>query len=85
MDMKLATIAALKLLSADHKIYNNWKLAFVAYEIGEKTTDALIKATGSRDAWTLANSPKAPPGLKKILASFDAELIIMHNPSLINS
>lgn len=85
MDMPLATQAALQLLSEDHKIYNNWKLAFVAYEIGEKNTDALIKATGSRDAWVLANSPKAPPTLKKSLAAFDAELIIMHNPSLVNA
>jgi len=83
MDMPLATQAALKLLNEDHTIYNNWKLAFVAYEIGEEKTDALIKATGSRDAWVLANSPKAPPSLKKILATFDAQLIIMHNPSLI--
>ena len=83
MDMRLATQAALNLLSADHKIYNNWKLAFIAYEIGEKATDALIKTTGSRDAWVLANSPTAPPHLKKILARFDAELIIMHNPSLL--
>ena len=85
MDMPRATQAALTLLSEDHKIYNNWKLAFMAYEIGEKTTDELIKSTGSRDAWVLANSPKAPPTLKKILAAFDAELIIMHNPSLIES
>lgn len=85
MDMPLATQAALTLLSEDHKIYNNWKLAFMAYEIGEKATDDLIKSTGSRDAWVLANSPKAPPALKKILAAFDAELIIMHNPSLVNA
>lgn len=85
MDLHLATQAALQLLSEDHKIYNNWKLAFIAYEIGEEKTDALIKATGSRDAWVLANSPKAPPSLKNILARFDAELIIMHNPSLVNA
>lgn len=83
MEMQLATQAALTLLSDDYKIYKNWKLAFVAYEIGEKATDELIKATGSRDAWVLANSPKAPPTLKNILATFDAELIIMHNPSLV--
>ena len=84
MDMRLATQAALKLLKADHDIYKNWKLAFVAYEIGEKKTDALIKATGSRDAWVLANSPQAPASLKKALATFDAELIIMHQPALID-
>lgn len=83
MEMSRATQAALTLLNDNYQIYKNWKLAFVAYEIGEKATDELIKQTGSRDAWVLANSLKAPATLKSILAAFDAELIILRNPALL--
>jgi hypothetical protein len=85
MDTKLSTKAALDYLQQTHDQFGNWKLAFVAYEIGEKNTDRLIKETNSRDAWVLAHSPSAPESLKKSIAMFDAAMIIMHNPSLITN
>jgi beta-lactamase regulating signal transducer with metallopeptidase domain len=84
LDAQLSTKAALALLQAMYAQFGNWKLAFVAYEIGEKSTEQLIKDTGSHDAWVLARSSTAPESLKKAIAMFDAALIIMHNPSLIN-
>jgi hypothetical protein len=84
LNTQLSTKAALALLHATHAQFGDWKLAFVAYEIGEKNTDQLIKDTGSHDAWVLARSSTAPESLKKTIAMFDAALIIMHNPSLIN-
>lgn len=56
----------------------------VIYEMSKINTAHLIKETGSRDAWTLAKSPKAPTDLKRFLSMLDAALIIMNNPSLID-
>lgn len=88
MDMKLATQAALTYLNALHKQFNDWKLAVIAYEIGENETARLIKLIGSRDAWTIAYSDKIPNKykneLKKYLAMFDASVIIINDPKIIS-
>lgn len=84
LDTQLSTTAALTYLDNMHTQFGDWKLAVVAYEIGEKATEQLIKSTGSRDAWTLARSPLAPKELKEYLAMYDATVIIIHKPSLIN-
>jgi membrane-bound lytic murein transglycosylase D len=84
LDTALSTKAALTYLNANHEQFNDWRLAVIAYEIGENNTDQLIQKTGSRDAWVLARSSDAPESLKKFIAMFDAALIIVHNPSLIN-
>lgn len=85
MDTKLSTKAALNYLRQTHNQFGDWKLAFIAYEIGEENTAQLIKETKSHDAWVLARSPSAPESLKKSIAMFDAAMIIMHNPSLITN
>lgn len=84
LDTVLSTQAALTYLSQHYSQFNDWKLACIAYEIGERATAKLIEEVGSRDAWELAQSPKAPADLKRFLALFDSELIIMHNPSLVS-
>jgi beta-lactamase regulating signal transducer with metallopeptidase domain len=84
LDTALSTQAALTYLNANHEQFNDWRLAIIAYEIGENNTDQLIQKTGSRDAWVLARSSAAPENLKKFVAMYDAALIIMHNPALIN-
>ncbi len=85
MDTELSTKAALTLLSANYNQFHDWRLAVMAYEIGEQQTDSLIKKTGSHDAWVLTRSVDAPPSLKDFSARLDAELIIMHHPSLVEA
>ena len=85
LDTQLSTKAAIDYLQQTHDQFGNWKLAFVAYEIGEKNTSQLIEKTHSYDAWVLARSPSAPENLKNTIAMFDAALIIMHNPSLLTN
>ncbi len=85
MDTALSTKAALTYLNANYNQFHDWRLAVMAYEIGEQQTDGLIKKTGSRDAWVLARSTDAPPSLKDFSARLDAELIIMHHPSLVEA
>jgi beta-lactamase regulating signal transducer with metallopeptidase domain len=88
MNIELATTAALTLLQSLHEQYHDWKLAVVAYEIGDKETSRLINATGSHDAWIIARSAAVPDKykteLKKYLAMFDASVILIHNPSILN-
>lgn len=86
LDTVLATQAALAYLQELHKQFNDWKLAVIAYEIGEINTAKLIDSTGSRDAWVIAKSHKTPKNLnlEKFISMLDAAVIIMNNPSLVS-
>jgi beta-lactamase regulating signal transducer with metallopeptidase domain len=88
LNTELSTKAALKYLNSLYAQFHDWKLAVVAYEIGEKETERLINESGSRDAWKLEQSYRLSANdkneLKKYLAMFDASVIIMHNPELIS-
>jgi beta-lactamase regulating signal transducer with metallopeptidase domain len=81
----LATNAALSYLQHNYDLFKNWKLACIAYEIGENNTAKLISATNSYDATVLAQSPEAPKSLKNFIAMLDAEIIIMHDPSILKA
>lgn len=83
LNTELSTKAALTYLKSTHAQFKDWKLAVIAYEIGENKTNALIKQTNSEDAWVLARSSNAPQDLNKFVTRFDTALIIMHNPSLV--
>lgn len=85
LDTQQSTNAAIAYLKLLHTQFKDWKLAFIAYEIGANATSQLIQETGSSNAWVIANSPKSPVELKKTLATFDAEFIIMHQPSLLST
>lgn len=88
LDAELSTKAALTYLNNLYTQFHDWKLAVVAYEIGERQTEKLINESGSRDAWKLERSYRLTANdkneLKKYLAMFDASVIIMHNPELIS-
>ncbi len=87
LDTQLSTQAAITYLNLLYAQFHDWKLAVIAYEIGEGETERLINVTGSRDAWTIARSPSLPKKykneLKNYLALFDASVIILHHPSVI--
>lgn len=89
LDTKLSTKAALDYLQTLYKQFKDWKLAVIAYEMGEDKTDALIKQTGSKNAWEIAHksdlAPDRKTGLLHYLANFDATVIILHNPHLVKS
>ncbi len=83
LNMQRSTVAALNLLQDDYRIFNDWKLAVVAYEIGEQGTMRLIKSTGSRDPWVLARSAYAPRSLSKSLSMFEAGVILIQQPQVL--
>lgn len=86
MNMELATGAAIKYLDSLYTQFHDWKLAVLAYEIGENHTEHLINSTGSHDAWVLANSHQLSKRdeVKKYITAFDAAVIIINNPDLIS-
>jgi membrane-bound lytic murein transglycosylase D len=87
LDTALSTQAALDYLKFLHTQFHDWKLAVLAYNIGEDQVERLITATGSRDAWVLVRSSHIPEKYKSeatnYLAMLDASILIMHQPSLI--
>lgn len=87
LNTQLSTQAALEYFRLLYAQFQNWKLAVLAYNIGEDEVARLIKANASRDAWVLARSAHVPEKSRteilNYLAMFDASVIIMHNPSLI--
>lgn len=83
LNPSLDTNAAAAYLNKLYAEYHDWNLTLVAYNAGTSQTDALIKATGSRDMWVLARSPKAPSHLKPFLAKFTAAVIIISHPELV--
>ena len=88
LNTQLSTRAALKYLTSVYEQFHDWKLAVVAYEIGEDKTARLIKETKSRDPWKFVNaaslSPKMKSELTYYLAMIDASVMILHHPDLLS-
>ena len=85
LNTKLSTEAALSYLTAIHsKRNNNWGLTVLGYEFGEDNVSNYVKAVGSNDVWTVVRSSEVPSSMKQFLAKFNAFLIIMKNPSILN-
>lgn len=84
LNTERSTNAAVQFLNALYEKYHDWKVATIAYEYGDKLTDQLIQKTSSRDAWKLAHSSAAPKELKTFLATYDATVLIINHPQLID-
>lgn len=83
MNIQLSTRAALTFLNSNYEKFHDWKLAVFAYEYGDKQTAKLIEKTGSRDFWKLANA-SGSKAMKDFVLMFDAAVIIMNNPDIVN-
>lgn len=85
LNTQLSTNAALTYLHANYEQFNDWMLAVLAYEYGEKAMQQLVEKVGSKNVWVLSKSTSAPKDMKKFVFMFDATVIIMQNPSLISN
>lgn len=85
LDCQLSTQAAVAYLNSLYAKYHDWKLSAIAYEYGDEITDHLINMTHSHEAWSLARSAGAPKDLTKFLSLYEAAIIIMNHPELLNS
>ena len=81
LDEARATDAAVRVLSSLHAKFNDWGLALLAYNAGEWRVARGIRDTGSRDAWTLANSGYENDA--DYLARVTAAIVIIKNPAVL--
>jgi len=84
LDTVLSTNAAIKYLQKNYDQFRDWKLAVIAYEIGEEKTAQLIQDTHSHDVNILARATNAPEELQKFVTIFDATVIVMNHPALLD-
>lgn len=83
LDIKLSTIASFKYLNKMHQQFHNWMLAVLAYQYGERKIHRLVNRVGSKDVWVLAHSSYAPRHFMRMLSLYQADVIVMSNPSLL--
>jgi membrane-bound lytic murein transglycosylase D len=82
MNISLETVAAMRYLSDNNRMFNDWQLALLAYNAGERSIQDGIDETGSRDPWVLIDAGYG--GENGYLARTIAVAIILKNPSLVN-
>jgi membrane-bound lytic murein transglycosylase D len=51
LDVALETDAAMRMLGSLYERFDDWGLALLAYNAGERKVDEAMRATGSRNAW----------------------------------
>ncbi|MBV9575581.1 MAG: transglycosylase SLT domain-containing protein [Gammaproteobacteria bacterium] len=89
LNLQRSTAAALTYLQHNYQQFGDWKLAALAYEIGENETAHLIAATGSHNAWALVHSSfvanRYRDEFTHFLAILDASVVLMHHPDLLTA
>jgi membrane-bound lytic murein transglycosylase D len=81
LDPALDSDAAARYLKMSSMRFNDWQLAVLAYNMGERGVQEAIESTGSRDAWTLVRS--GFEGDRGYLARVHAASIIAANPQMV--
>jgi beta-lactamase regulating signal transducer with metallopeptidase domain len=84
LNTTLATDAALSYLKQNYERFQDWKLAVIAYEIGEKKLEQLISSNNITDKSHFIESKNTPAEIKKFVAMFEAAALIIKNPALLN-
>lgn len=82
LNPEILTEAAIRYLKSDQLKFNDWLLALMSYNMGDKRVFEAIQKTGSRDAWTLIRNGYEND--KDYLARVMAAILIMRNPETVN-
>lgn len=69
MDLERSTEAALTLLSDLHAEFDDWGLAFAAYNVGSKRVHLAIEWEGTDDVWTLIERGVLPTYAADVMAA----------------
>ena len=77
-DIEKATHAAARFLKDLHKEFDDWYLAFAAYNCGPSRVKKTIKRQGTRDYWKLT---RLPPQTRNYVANIMAAIFISNNPA----
>jgi hypothetical protein len=79
LDVAKETDAAMRYLGDNHKLFGDWGLAIVAYNIGERKLGRIMHDTGVTDSWELARIGE----IDDYLAEVEACVIILKHPELL--
>lgn len=82
LDVAMETDAAMRYLLMNKLRFNDWQLSAMAFNMGERSLQAAIDKTGSRDAWTVIRAGHEND--KNYLPKLMAAILIMKNPSSLN-
>lgn len=79
LDVALETAAAMRMLGSLHERFDDWALALLAYNAGERMVDEAMHATDSRNAWLAVEQgfENDPDYLPRVMAM----ALIMKNPA----
>ncbi len=83
LNVDTLTDAAIRYLLANKLRFNDWQLAVLAYNIGERNVQKTIEETGSRDVWDIAGAYHNNKNYNKYYEKFMAAVIIMKNPDCV--
>ena len=81
LDPEKSTVAAARYLRDLHTIFGSWSLAQAAYNAGEVKVIRAIRATGSSDFWTLAQSAHLRRETKDFVPQIHAATLIGQDPA----
>ena len=81
LNADLLTDAAMRYLRSNYSLFNNWELAILAYNVGERGLRNAMNATGDKDAWTLIRDGYEND--RDYLPRVMATILIMKNPETI--
>lgn len=81
LNVELETDAAMRMLGSLYERFDDWGLALLAYNAGERMVDEAMRATGSRNAWQAVEQgfENDADYLPRVMAI----ALIMENPALI--
>ncbi|RPH76706.1 MAG: LysM peptidoglycan-binding domain-containing protein, partial [Candidatus Rokuibacteriota bacterium] len=79
LDPEKSTVAAAAYLKDLYNIFGSWPLAQAAYNAGEMRVIRAIRATGSSDFWTLAQTRHLHPETKDFVPAIHAATLIAEN------
>lgn len=81
LNEELETDAGVRYLVGERLRFNDWRLAFLSYNMGEKALQRGIDRVGTRDAWTLVRA--GVEGDRDYLAKVIAGIIVLKNPDIV--
>lgn len=81
LNEEIETDAGIRYLVGERLRFNDWRLALMSYNMGERALQRGINRVGSRDAWTLIRA--GVEGDRDYLAKVIAAIVVLKNPEIV--
>lgn len=82
LNPNILTDAAIKYFQSNYGLFSDWKLAILAYNVGENNIKKAMSDLNTKDAWVIVKNGKEND--KDYLARVMAAIIIIKNPDILN-